>query len=287
MKNILITGGAGFVGTYLTKRLVKEGYLVRILDNFSNSKISTSHDVELFKCDIRNKVFIKLALKGMDAVVHLAALKDVERSVKEPLIYHEVNAGGTLNLLYACVEAGIKDFIYSSSSSVYGEQNRLPNKEEYQLNPMTPYGASKLCGENYCQAFSYSFDMDCTILRFFNVYGDPSCSKDVTSTFFKRVKANKPPIIYGDGEQTRDFIHVEDVVSFIVKVMNHRVNGIFNVGTGIQTTINELARIIIKDKKIEPIHVDMRGKEIKYSAADMTKVKKMFNFEPRRLTFYG
>ncbi len=288
---VLVTGGAGFIGSHLVERLHKLGYEIRVLDNLSSGRrenlAGVMGDVDFMYGDVRDVEQVRRAVLGVDAVIHIAALIDVEESVKNPLIYHEVNSTGTLNLLRCSVEQGVKKFIFTSTCAVYGNPVRLPIKEEHPLNPLSPYAASKLSAESYCMAFSASYGLKTTVLRLFNVYGprqDTCKYSSVIIEFVKRVGKGLPPIIFGDGEQTRDFIYIDDAVEFIVRALEYDAVGCFNVGTGSSVSINRLANLIIKimgRSHLKPIHLEPRPGDVRHSEADVSKAVKVFDFKPR------
>ncbi|RLE48627.1 MAG: hypothetical protein DRJ31_06840 [Candidatus Methanomethylicota archaeon] len=290
-KRALVTGGAGFIGSHLVKRLVKSGFDVRVLDNFHSGRKENLTEVidriELIKGDIRNYKTVEKSVKGVDAIFHLAALIDVQESLRKPKTYHEVNSTGTLNLLKAATKQKITKFIYTSTCAVYGNPIRLPIDENHPLNPLSPYAASKLSAENYCKAFSKSYGLKTTILRLFNVYGpnqNTSKYSGVILEFIKRIRRDKPPIIFGDGNQTRDFIYVEDVADFLIKALEIDANGVFNIGTGKQTSINQLASTLLKitgKSHLKPIYEKPRPGDIKHSVADISKAVKTFHIKPK------
>jgi len=286
---ILVTGGAGFIGSHLVKALVKAGHSVRILDNFSTGSLENLGDiagsVELVVGDVRSYDVVEKAVKGVDAVIHLAALIDVAESIEKPDLYFDVNARGTYNIAKAC--KGVSVLVFASSCAVYGEPVKLPVAEDHPIAPKSPYAATKVAGEAFIQAYSNLYDYRYAILRLFNVYG-PKQSKayaGVIIEFIKRVSRGEPPIIFGDGEQTRDFIHVGDVVSAVMRVLtNEKAWGVFNIGSGKPVTINQLAKLILKlmnREDLEPVYAPPRPGDIRHSVADIAKARKVLGFEPR------
>ncbi|MEM2217928.1 MAG: NAD-dependent epimerase/dehydratase family protein, partial [Thermofilaceae archaeon] len=212
---VLVTGGAGFIGSHLVRRLTAEGFQVTVLDNLSSGNLGNlscfSEKVNFVEGDVRNPDVVEESANGAEAIVHLAALIDVAESIKKPRLYVDVNVSGTLNVLEAAKKAEV--FVFASSAAVYGEPLSLPIEELHPLAPLSPYGATKVAGEALVQAYARIRGFRPVILRIFNVYG-PKQSKayaDVVLEFTKRVLKDEPPIIYGDGEQTRDFIYVDDV----------------------------------------------------------------------------
>jgi UDP-glucose 4-epimerase len=286
---ILVTGGAGFIGSHLVKALVKAGHSVRILDNFSTGSLENLGDiagsVELVVGDVRSYGVVEKAVKGVDAVIHLAALIDVAESIEKPDLYFDVNARGTYNIAKAC--KGVSVLVFASTCAVYGEPVKLPVAEDCTIAPKSPYAATKVAGEAFIQAYSNLYDYRYAILRLFNVYG-PKQSKayaGVIIEFIKRVSRGEPPIIFGDGEQTRDFIHVSDVVeAIIMAITNEKARDVFNIGSGKPVTINQLAKLILKlmgREDLKPIHTTPRPGDIRHSVADITKAREAPGFKPR------
>ncbi len=290
---ILVTGGAGFIGSHMVDRLMAEDYDVVVLDNFSVGqkkyveKYMGKSAFRLIKGDIRDEKTVLRAVDGVDAVLHMAAIVSVTRSVEDPILTDEVNVRGTLNLLKDSLDAGAKRFIYPSSTAVYGDSQELPLKEETVTNPISPYGASKLASEQYCRVFYNTYGLETVILRYFNVYG-PRQKKGPYSgaitNFVYGLLEGKPPVIYGDGHQTRDFIHVDDVVEAnMLALKNEGVAGeTFNIATGTPTTINDLAHLLIElmeEKASKPVHDKPRKGDIRHNYADTTKAQSILGFE--------
>jgi UDP-glucose 4-epimerase len=282
---ILVTGGAGFIGSHLVKALVEAGYSVRVLDNLSTGSLENLRGLSLdfIKGDVRNYDEVEKAVEGMEAVVHLAALIDVSESVEKPLDYLEVNVKGTLNVARA--SRNVDTVIFSSSCAVYGEPEKLPIDEDHRLNPKSPYAASKAGGEAYIISYANLYGYRPVILRFFNVYG-PKQSRaysGVITEFIKRAARGDPPIIYGDGEQTRDFIHVKDAVDAVVRSLKSNASGIYNIGSGKATKISELAYLVLKTMNINalPVYMPPRPGDIRNSVADIKKAKEELYFEPK------
>lgn len=286
---VLVTGGAGFIGSHLVKALLRAGHFVRVLDNFSTGSmdniVDVARDVEIVVGDVRDYSVVEKCVRGVDVVIHLAALIDVAESIERPDLYFEVNVIGTHNIAKAC--RGVNVLIFASSSSVYGDPLKIPIPEDHLLSPRSPYAASKAAGEALIQAFSSIYGYRPIILRIFNVYG-PKQSRayaGVVIEFIRRVLRREPPIIYGDGEQTRDFIHISDVIDAIMKAMNiERARGVFNIGSGKAVTINQLAKLILKTlnrEDLKPVYAPPRPGDIKHSIADITKSRKILGFEPK------
>jgi len=288
----LVTGGAGFIGSNLVEELIKRGEKVRVIDNFSTGKHQNIQEfvprIELVQGDIRNMDRVREAVEGVDFVLHEAALASVTRSIEHPLATTETNINGTLKVLIAAREAGVKRIIYASSSSVYGDNPNLPKRESMIPHPLSPYAVSKLSGEYYCQVFYRIYGLETVILRYFNVFGPKqdlvSQYAAVIPKFIKAMLRGESPSIYGDGEQFRDFTFVENVVEAnILACGKEKIAGeIFNIGGGKRTTINRLAKLIGKllDKNVEPIYTNPRPGDIRHSLADISKAQKLLNYQP-------
>lgn len=292
MSRYLVTGGAGFIGSHLAEEVVKRGEVVRVLDNFLTGKRENiAHlldKIELVEGDIRDFEVCQRAVDGMDFVLHQAALTSVPRSVEDPLLANEINIRGTLNLLLASKEAKVKKFILASSSSVYGDDPHFPKKENNEGKPLSPYAVTKRVGEMYCQVFSLIYGVSTVILRYFNIFGprqDPfSQYAAAIPIFISRMLRGERPMIFGDGEQSRDFTYVANVVQAnILAVKAQAVSGeIFNIACGKKTTINSLTEKINKllRKKITPLYTDLRPGDIRHSFADISKARKILKYEP-------
>jgi len=286
---VLVTGGVGFIGSHLIRVLVRAGHQVRVLDNLSTGSVENLADVldaiEFVRGDVRDYGAVEYAVRGVDAVVHLAALIDVAESVEKPDLYFDVNVRGTYNVAKA--SRNINTFVFASSSAVYGEPIKVPIPEDHPLMPKSPYAASKVSGEAFVQTFANQYGFRPVILRLFNVYG-PKQSRayaGVIIEFISRVSRGEPPIIFGDGEQTRDFIHVGDVVEAIMlSLRNERVRGVLNIGSGEGVTINHLARLILKlmgREDLKPIYAPPRPGDIRHSIADISRARKELGFKPK------
>ncbi len=292
MDKYLVTGGAGFIGSNITQELVKRGHAVRVVDNFITGKkeniASFLDDIELIEGDIRDYETCRRALEGVDFVLHQAALPSVPRSIKDPLLTNEINIKGTLNLLLASRDKGVKRFVFASSSSVYGDDPNLPKKEGTLGNPLSPYALSKLVGEKYFQVFSQLYGLSTVCLRYFNIFGprqDPlSPYAAAIPNFISRMLKGERPTIFGDGEQSRDFTYVSNVVEANILASKARdVSGeVFNIACGERTTVNSLAlkiNEILKDE-ISPSYDKPRPGDIRHSYADISKARKMLKYEP-------
>lgn len=284
---VLVTGGVGFIGSHVVEELVRGGYEVVVLDNLSNSDLRNIEgfldEVVFFKGDVRDSDVVSKAVEGVDAVVHLAALIDAVESFDKPLLYHEVNVYGTHVLLKKCVDLGVSRFIYASTTAVYGEPVNVPTPEDEFLKPINPYGLTKALSEKLVKYYSRAYGLKTTIFRLFNVYGPKqwrSRYAGVITKFIERVSKGEPPIIFGDGEQVRDFIYVEDVAKVFIKSLEEGVDGLYNLGTGRGVKIKDLAELVIKAfglKELKPIHAPPRPGDIIRSVADITKLKEVFN----------
>ncbi|MEM0100852.1 MAG: SDR family NAD(P)-dependent oxidoreductase [Candidatus Methanomethyliaceae archaeon] len=271
---ILITGGAGFIGSHIAESLAKKGHEVIIYDNFSTGnkenieKILSMKNVKLINGDILDYNFLLNFVKKVDVISHQAAQLEIGSSINNPIIDAKTNIEGTINVLEAARISNIKKIIYASSAGVYGEAIEIPQKEEHPKNPHWPYGVSKYAGELYCQQYSLFYGLNTCALRYGIVYGEREWYGRVLTEFIKRVVLEKkPPIIFGDGMQRRDFIYIEDVVEFHNIFIEEDWNGfeVYNVGSGSSITIKELAKLIIKISGLnfEPIFENLE--EGKYS----------------------
>lgn len=292
---ILVTGGAGFIGSHIVDRLLKEGFEVTVVDNLSTGQREniTQHkdrkDFHFIEGDIQDRTLVKKVVENVDAVFHEAARVSVPKSVENPLLTNEVNVSGTLNLLEACRNSDLKRFIHASSSSIYGETETLPKHERQMLQPISPYAVSKLAAENYVKIYHRVYGLNTVCLRYFNVYGPRqtySAYSGVIPIFINRLLNSEPPIIYGDGKQTRDFTFVQDVVeaNMLALTKETAIGEIFNIATGTQITINQLATMlqqIMNKTDLKPEYTEPRPGDIKHSYADITKAKKLLQYEPR------
>jgi UDP-glucose 4-epimerase len=289
---MLITGGAGFIGSHLCEKCVKDGHTVLCLDNFVSGdlmnirRLLDFRNFKLMEGDIRDFDLLEKIMPDVDVVFHLAAISSVLKSIENPLATNETNVIGTLNVLLAARDSGVKKIIYASSTAVYGDTRTLPQKEEMMPNPQSPYAVTKLIGEHYCQVFQRAYGLPAISLRYFNVYGpkqDPNSDyAAVIPRFIKRVSEGKPPIIFGDGEQTRDFVFVSDVVRANILAAESDATGVFNIGQGRRVTINELAKLIIHimNKDLGVIYKEARAGDIRHSLADISKAR-LSGYEPQ------
>jgi UDP-glucose 4-epimerase len=293
-KKVLVTGGAGFIGSHTVDRLVKEGYSVRIIDDLSTGKLDnikghlSSGKVDFVNGDIRDASLVRKVLEDVDLVVHFAALTSVPFSVRNPDLTFDVNLSGTLNLLRSSIKENVDRFVFISSCAVCGDPQFLPVNEEAQTNPISPYAESKLIGERYCLGFSERKLLRSVVLRFFNVYGPRQGLNDysgVITRFIEFSRKGLPLVIYGDGSQTRDFVNVNDIVEAVLASMkSSKAEGeVFNVGSGKPTSISELAKTVLElsGLDLEIRFEKSRTGDIKDSYADISKAKTLLGFEPK------
>lgn len=292
MNRVVVTGGAGFIGSHLTEELAERGYYVVILDNLSTGKRENIEEllkkdaVEFIRGSVTDLPLLNRVFQDTDYVFHQAAIPSVPRSVENPQASLEANVAGTLNVLLAARDSGVKKVIYASSSSAYGDTPSLPKREDMLPNPQSPYAVTKLAGEYYCQVFKEVYRLSTACLRYFNVYGprqDPDSQyAAVIPRFIKRALQNRPPIVLGDGDQTRDFTFVKDAVLANILAAERNAEGVFNVGNGRNISINELARMILKSlgMDLETVHEEPRPGDVRHSLADISKAK-TFGYEPR------
>jgi UDP-glucose 4-epimerase len=288
---ILVTGGAGFIGSHLVERLLAVDERVCVLDDLSTGKrenLPRHEALEFIEGDIRDAELVDRCAKGVNAVVHLAAVASVQASMDDPVRTHQVNFDGTLNLLEASRRYGIKRFVYACSAAVYGDAAAIPVSEEAATRPLSPYAVDKLAGEQYLLHYHRVHGLAATSFRFFNIYGprqDPSSPySGVISIFVERLKRNLPVTVYGDGKQTRDFVYVADLADLLARAARGMEGngGVFNVGTGRQNSLLDLLTSIekISGKKIERWHEPARAGDIQHSCADVTRLKSTFGSTP-------
>jgi len=292
---MLVTGGAGFIGSHLVTRLLKEGFEVVVLDNLSTGSLENlkpcleNKNFRFVKGSIIDEQAMREALKDVEAVFHLAAITSVPYSVEYPDITREVNVDGTRRLLEGCLSTGVERFIYVSSCAVYGEPEYLPIDEEHPTRPVSPYAESKLEGERLCMEVQKAYGLKTTIVRPFNVYGPRMKGGrygGVIACFIERLRSNRPPIIYGDGTQTRDFLHVWDIINALMLTLNSQkaIGEIFNVASGVATSIGQLAKLVTELSGVDglkPLYRPARNGDIKHSYADIRKAKAWLGYEPK------
>ena len=291
MTSYLVTGGAGFIGSHLVEALVKDGARVRVLDDFSTGRrenlAGVAGQIELIEGDVSDPKVAQRAVTGCDYALHLAAVASVQASLEEPRRVHRVNVDGTLNVLEAARQNGTRCVILASTTALYGDHTALPLREELPPRPLSPYAASKATGEAYCSAFHASYGLPTVALRFFNVYGprqDPTNPySGVISIFAKRMSQGKRPTIYGDGEQTRDFVYVADVVRAILLACEREeaIGGVFNVAGGVQTSILHLATALnqVLDTDLAPIFAPARAGEVRFSQGDASWAQEVLGWK--------
>ncbi len=286
----LVIGGAGFIGSNLVEELVKRKFEVVVYDDFSTGSMSNfaaiKDKIRIVKADIRSYPELRAAAKDCSVVFHLAAQVGNALSLENPHESMEINAGGTINVVNACRENKIKSLVYSSSCAIFGETRYTPVDEKHPLNPVSPYGVTKLAGEQICIALGSYHDIKVCCLRYFNVYGKNQRFNpygNVLPIFAERVKRGKELIVYGDGNQTRDFIDVRDVVSANILAFERQASGVYNIGTGKASTVSELVKCV-KDasgKEIKPVNKPPRAGEVRDSVADISKARKELCFSPK------
>jgi nucleoside-diphosphate-sugar epimerase len=289
----LVTGGAGFIGSNIVEALVKKGERVRALDNLSTGKKNNLRPfletIEWIEGDIRDHKTCQKAMNGIEVVLHQAALPSVPRSIADPVQTNEVNITGTLNLLCAARDAGVKRFVYAASSSAYGDSATLPKIETMVAKPLSPYAVSKLTGEYYCQIFSTLYKLSTVSLRYFNIYGprqDPNSEyAAVVPRMISALIQNQHGTIYGDGSQSRDFTYIEDCVQAVLSaaVAPAKISGeVINVSYGANVTINELYQKIanLLRKTIGPVYDKHRAGDVRHSLADISKARQLMGYSP-------
>ncbi len=293
MPNALVTGGAGFIGSHLVSQLVSRGIRVTVLDNLSSGdpqRLTRFGDsVTLLQGDIRDEEMCHRASRGVDCVFHMAAAISVPQSLEDPVGTEEINTKGTLNMLIACRDEGVGRFVLSSSAAVYGNAAVTPVNEEMLPLPESPYGLQKLCGEHYCRIFTKNFGVEAIALRYFNVYGPGQNPNShyaaVVPRFITCLANNRPPTVYGDGGQTRDFCYVEDValanIAAGFDAPGSAAGGVYNIGSGRSVSLIDLLDTLYKlnGKRIEPIHEAARAGDIRHSGADTRRAETVLGFK--------
>jgi nucleoside-diphosphate-sugar epimerase len=290
----VVTGGGGFIGSHIVENLVRQrNTVVKVIDDFSTGKRENveafKNDVEIIEADIADTKNLAQCLKGADYVIHQAAIPSVPKSILDPLKSHNANVNGTLNLLLACRDAGVKRVVYASSSSLYGDSPTLPKREGMMPDPLSPYGAQKLFAEMYCEVFTKAYGLETVSLRYFNVFGPRQDSTSqysgVLALFIPAVLQGRRPTIYGDGLQSRDFTYVQNVVE--ANLLACKVPGVggqvFNVACGDRITVNSMLHQINKivGVDISPVYAEPRSGDIKHSQADITRAREHLGYEPK------
>jgi len=294
MKSILITGGAGFIGSNIVKELLKRGERVQVLDNFSTGKrenlypYKNNKNFRLIEGDLRSFHIVRSVVKGVDYILHQGALPSVPRSINDPITTNDVNILGTLNILEAAKEFGVKRVVYASSSSVYGNLEVLPKQENMSPAPLSPYALSKYTGERYCQIYFEIYGLETVCLRYFNVFGpnqNPNSQYSaVIPKFIKLINEGQRPTIYGNGTQSRDFTYVSNVVeaNILACTADNVAGEVFNIACGENFTILELVETInnILKRNIKPLFDKERSGDVKHSLAKIEKAKKLLDYKP-------
>jgi len=289
MSKALVTGGAGFIGSNVVKLLVGEGYDVAVIDNLSSGyrrNLDNFKNVRFTEADVRDETAVTRAMEGAEVVFHLAASVGNVRSIEQPIDDSEVNLLGTIRVLEAARRAGVQKLVCSSSAAIFGELRRLPIDEEHPTEPDSPYGVSKLAEEKMCLVYAKLYELDAVCLRYFNVYGVNQrydAYGNVIPIFAHRLLRGEPLTIYGDGEQTRDFVNVADVArANLLAARSAGVSGAFNVGSGVSITVNRLATMILDASEISvPVqHVEPRKGEVRDSRADISAAREVLAYEP-------
>lgn len=309
MRTILITGGAGFIGSHLSEKLLKEGNKILVIDNFNNyydpaikrnnveevKKTCIENNISLdnykvFEGDIRDNEFLKEVFSNkIDSIMHLAAMAGVRPSIQDPALYYDVNITGTVNLLERCREAGVKQFVFASSSSVYGNNEKVPFAESDRVdNPISPYAATKKSGELLCHTYHHLFDMNIACLRFFTVYGPRQRPDLAINKFTSLILEDKEIPFYGDGTTSRDYTFVEDIVAGIIASINYvntedKVFDIFNIGGDKTVSLTEMVETIeeVLDKKAKINRLPMQPGDVNRTCADITHSKKVLGYNPQ------
>lgn len=289
----LVTGGAGFIGSHLVEELIKRGERVRVIDNLSTGRKENIEpflsEIEFIEGDIRDLGLVRKVMDGVGYVLHQAAVPSVPRSVRDPLATNSANVDGTLNVLIAARDAGVKRVVYASSSSVYGDTPVLPKHEGMKPEPRSTYAVSKLVGEFYCQVFYHVYGLETVALRYFNVFGPHQDPKSeyaaVVPKFITALLHGEPPVIFGDGEQSRDFTYVSNIVEAnLLAAKAEQVAGeVFNIACGERITINELARLLIEiigvSCHLQPKYAPPRPGDVRHSLADVSKARELLGYK--------
>ena len=291
MANYLVTGGAGFIGSHLVEELVRRGERVRVVDNLVTGKrrnIAHMPSVEFIEGDLGDVEVARRAVQGIDYVLHQAAIPSVPRSVQDPITSNRANIDASLNVLVAARDAGVKRLVYAGSSSAYGNTPTLPKVETMAAAPLSPYALQKLVAEQYCQMFTSLYGLETVTIRYFNVFGprqDPSSPySGVISLFISALCDGRQPTIYGDGEHTRDFTYVANVVDGVLRACtaDGASGEVINVATGGRISLNTLFKTIreVVGARLEPIYADPRPGDVRDSQADISKARRILGYEP-------
>jgi UDP-glucose 4-epimerase len=292
MAQFLVTGGSGFVGSHLCRKLLGEGHGVRVLDNLSSGKRANlsdvAGDIDFHEADLRDEDAVQRAVKGVEYILHHAAVASVQTSVEEPLIEQQINSVGTLNLLEAARQAGVRRVVFAASAAAYGNDPRVPKREDMRPTPESPYAISKLAGEYYCGVYDRLYGLETVCLRYFNVYGprqDPASPySGVISIFAKRMLNGLVPLVHGDGLQTRDFVSVYDVVA--ANMLAHQVESargqVYNIGSGRRSSLMDLLTALnaVLSSDIQAEFVEARAGDVRDSLADISKAQSELGYRP-------
>jgi UDP-glucose 4-epimerase len=294
---ILVTGGAGFIGSNLVKYLLDHDYEVTVIDNFLTghmSNLDTSFkNLSFVEADIRDFEIVNQLTKGVDTIFHLAASVGNKRSIDFPIDDAQINVIGTINILEAAKKNDIRKIVTSSSAGIFGELKTIPISEDHPIDPDTPYGATKLCQEKLCLSYAKLYQIEAVCLRYFNVYGQNQrfdAYGNVIPIFVYNIIHNIPIKIYGDGLQTRDFVHVNDVVmANLNSSLAEGVSGAFNIASGQSISINELVSILSSfvNREVKVVYMDKRPGDVMHSLANISSAKSKFNFKPTTVLFEG
>ncbi len=292
MTQFLVTGGAGFIGSHLAEELTRRGQRVRVVDSLITGKrqnLAHLPEVEFLEGDLADPAVAREAVRGVEYVLHQAAIPSVPRSVEDPVTSNRANIDASLNLLVAARDAGVKRVVYAGSSSAYGNSASLPKVETMPTAPLSPYALQKLVAEQYCQMFTTLYGLETVTIRYFNVFGprqDPSSPySGVISLFISALCEGRRPIIYGDGEQTRDFTYVANVVDGVLRAAQAPASAsgeVINVATGGRISLNQLFHVIrdLVKSDLEPVYKDPRAGDVRDSQADISKARRLLGYEP-------
>jgi len=294
-QRVLVAGGAGFIGSHIVDKLLEADVDVTVLDDLSTGRMENlrrhkhNTNFHFVKGDVRNISQVKAAVKNSDAVFNDAAVVSVRLSVENPMLVNEVNVNGALNLLKASVDSGVKRFIQASSASIYGDTKTLPVREDMQPRPISPYAVSELAAENYAKVFYGVYGLETVCLRYFNVYGPRQLYGEYSGAitiFMNQLLHNQPPTIFGDGEQTRDLVYVEDVAAANILALSKKETAgeVFNIATGTATSVNTIVQALMKTMaktSLTPLHKKSRLGEIKHSCASIVKAKRILGYKPK------
>ena len=293
-RRYLVTGGAGFIGSHIVRRLVSNGQHVSVVDNLSTGRISRLDDVrrsiDLLHGDLADEQVCEAAVQGIDCVLHQAAIPSVQRSINDPIATNKSNVTATLNLLECCRKANVGRFVYAASSSAYGNAEALPKNESMPVNPLSPYALQKWVGEHYCKLYNTLYGLETISLRYFNVFGpaqDPHSEYSaVIPRFITALLAEKPITVYGDGDQSRDFTYVENVVEanlFAAAASSAAAGNVYNIGCGARVSLNALIRSLEDyiGVKAEVINAEPKLGDVRHSLADITRARHVLKYEPK------